>query len=145
MKELVDALKVVLADTFALYLKAHYFHWNIEGPNFVQYHGFLDGLYNEVWAAVDPIAEHIRTLDAYAPGSFTRFKDLTTISDELAIPSAISMLTKLEADNQSVIDSLTKAYKLAESANKCGLSNFLQDRIDIHEKHSWMLRSIVKE
>ena len=145
MKELVDALKVVLADTFALYLKAHYFHWNIEGPNFVQYHGFLDGFYNEVWGAVDAVAEHIRTLDAYAPGSFTRFKDLTTISDELAIPSAISMLTKLEADNQSVIDSLTKAYKLAESANKCGLSNFLQDRIDIHEKHSWMLRSIVKE
>ena len=144
MKELVDALKVVLADTFALYLKAHYFHWNIEGPNFVQYHGFLDGFYNEVWGAVDAVAEHIRTLDAYAPGSFTRFKDLTTISDELAIPSAISMLTKLEADNQSVIDSLTKAYKLAESDNKCGLSNFLQDRIDIHEKHSWMLRSIVK-
>ena len=144
MKELVDTLKVVLADTFALYLKAHYFHWNIEGSNFVQYHGFLDGFYNEVWGAVDPIAEHIRTLDAYAPGSFTRFKELTSISDELAIPSAISMLTKLEADNQKVIDSLTKAYKLAESDNKCGLSNFLQDRIDIHEKHSWMLRSIVK-
>jgi len=144
MKELVDALKVVLADTFALYLKAHYFHWNIEGSNFVQYHGFLDGLYNEVWGAVDAVAEHIRTLDAYAPGSFTRFKELTTITDELAIPSAIAMLTKLEADNQKVIDSLTKAYKLAESANKCGLSNFLQDRIDTHEKHSWMLRSIVK-
>jgi starvation-inducible DNA-binding protein len=144
MKELVDALKVVLADTFALYLKAHYFHWNIEGPNFVQYHGFLDGFYNEVWAAVDPIAEHIRTLDAYAPGSFTRFKELSSISDELAIPSAISMLTKLEADNQKVIDSLTKAYKSAEEANKIGLSNFIQDRIDIHEKHSWMLRSIVK-
>ena len=144
MKELVDALKVVLADTFALYLKAHYFHWNIEGPNFVQYHGFLDGFYNEVWGAVDAVAEHIRTLDAYAPGSFTRFKDLTSISDELAIPSAISMLTKLEADNQKVINSLTKAYKLAESDNKSGLSNFLQDRIDIHEKHSWMLRSIVK-
>jgi starvation-inducible DNA-binding protein len=144
MKELVDALKVVLADTFALYLKAHYFHWNIEGPNFVQYHGFLDDFYNEVWAAVDLIAEHIRALDAYAPGSFTRFKDLTTISDELAIPSAISMLTKLEADNQKVIDSLTKTYKSAEEANKIGLSNFIQDRIDIHEKHSWMLRSIVK-
>jgi len=144
MKELVDAMKVVLADTFALYLKAHYFHWNIEGPNFVQYHEFLDDFYNEVWAAVDPIAEHIRALDAYAPGSFTRFKELSSISDELAIPSAIAMLTKLETDNQKVIDSLTKAYKLAEEANKIGISNFLQDRIDIHEKHSWMLRSIVK-
>ena len=145
MKELVDAMKVVLADTFALYLKAHYFHWNIEGPNFVQYHEFLDDFYNEVWGAVDTTAEHIRALDAYAPGSFTRFKELSSISDELAIPSAISMLTKLETDNQKVIDSLTKAYKSAEEANKIGLSNFLQDRIDIHEKHSWMLRSIVKE
>ena len=144
MKELVESMKVVLADTFALYLKAHYFHWNIEGPNFVQYHGFLDDFYNEVWGAVDAVAEHIRTLDAYAPGSFARYKELSNIEDETAIPSAISMIKKLQIDNQKMIDSLTKAYKVAETTDKCGLSNFLQDRIDIHEKHGWMLRSIIK-
>jgi len=144
MKNLVENLKVALADTFAFYLKAHNFHWNIEGPDFAQYHSFLDGLYNEVWAASDAIAEHIRTLDAYAPGSFSRFKELATIEDELKIPTALNMLAKLEADNRKVIDSLTAAYEAANEANKVGLANFLQDRIDIHEKHGWMLRSFNK-
>lgn len=140
----VDTLKVALADTFAFYLKAHNYHWNIEGPDFAQYHGFLDGLYNEVWAASDAIAEHIRVLDAYAPGSFTRFKELSTIEDELKIPTGLNMLAKLEADNKKVIASLTTAYEAANEANKIGLANFLQDRVDIHEKHGWMLRSFSK-
>lgn len=144
MDELIEQMKVVLADTFSLYLKAHNFHWNVEGPDFQQYHSFLDGLYNEVWGAVDSVAEHIRALDAYAPGSLVRFKELATVKDELNIPTAMAMLTKLSADNQLVIDSLTKAYNLAEVNKKPGLSNFLQDRIDIHEKHGWMLRSFIK-
>ena len=144
MDELIQQMKVALADTFAFYLKAHNFHWNVEGSDFQQYHSFLDGLYNEVWDATDLIAEHIRTLDAYAPGSFTRFRELASVQDELNIPSAHDMLAKLYADNQLVITSLTKAYRLAESNNKVGLSNFLQDRIDTHEKHGWMLRSFIK-
>jgi len=141
---LADTAKVALADTFAFYLKTHNFHWNIEGPNFAQYHDFLNELYNEVWQAVDAIAEHIRTLDAYAPGSFSRYKELATIEDELKIPTAINMLKKLETDNQKVIASLTEAYQDAEKEKKVGFSNFLQDRIDIHEKHGWMLRALTK-
>lgn len=144
MDELIEQLKRALADTFAFYLKAHNFHWNVEGPDFQQYHSFLDGLYNETWLATDAIAEHIRTLDAYAPGALSRFRELATIQDELNVPAAAAMLAKLEADNKIVIATLTRAYALAESNNKPGLSNFLQDRIDIHEKHGWMLRSFIK-
>jgi starvation-inducible DNA-binding protein len=141
---LADTAKIALADTFAFYLKTHNYHWNIEGANFPQYHGFLDGLYNEVWGAVDSIAEHIRTLDVYVPASFLRYKELATIDDEVKIPSGMAMLKNLESDNQKVIASLTAAYLDAEKEKKVGFANFLQDRIDIHEKHGWMLRSITK-
>ena len=143
-KELAEALKVALADTFAFYLKAHNFHWNVTGPDFAQYHSFLGDLWEEVFSGVDLIAEGIRTLDAFAPGSFTRYKELATIEDELKIPSAMDMLKKLEADNQKVLASLVKAYDLAEDAKKHGISNFIQDRITAHEKHGWMLRSFIK-
>ena len=141
---LSDDLKVVLADTFSFYLKAHNFHWNVEGPNFSEYHAFLGQLYGEVFAAVDVIAEHIRTLDSYVPGSYSRFSELSTIDDETKIPTAVNMLKKLEADNVKVIASLTTAQKSAEAADKVGIANYLQDRIDIHEKHGWMLRSFTK-
>jgi starvation-inducible DNA-binding protein len=144
MNELIQQMKVVLASSFALYLKTHNFHWNIEGPNFPQYHSFLDGMYNEIWTAVDAIAEHIRTLDAYAPGSLSRYSQLSAINDQSNVPTAKAMLAELELDNQKIINELNKALELAESSDKHGLSNFIQDRIDIHEKHKWMLRSIGK-
>lgn len=144
MDELEQALKKAQADSFAFYLKAHYFHWNIEGVNFPQYHSFLKSLYEEVFAAVDNIAEGIRTLDIYVPGSFTRFKELASIQDETTIPSDVSMITRLKDDNEKVLDTLAKAYELAEEAKKYGISNLIQDRIQAHEKHGWMLRSIIK-
>jgi starvation-inducible DNA-binding protein len=144
MDDLAEKLKVVQATAFAFYLKAHNFHWNITGPNFVQYHSFLDGLYNDVWNSVDAIAEHIRTLDVFVPGSFIRFKDLSVIEDEINIPDAMSMMTKLVADNQKVIDVLKAAEKIAGDTEAVGIQNFLQDRIDTHFKHAWMLKSIVK-
>ena len=144
MNELTEALKKALADTFAFYLKAHNFHWNVEGANFSEYHAFFDTLYNDAWGAVDSIAEHIRTLDSYAPGSFSRFSELSRIKDEVNIPSAMSMMTKLESDNRIVIETLTTAMKAADKAGKANISNFLQDRIDAHEKHGWMLRAISK-
>lgn len=137
---LEQALKIALANSFAFYLKAHGFHWNVEGPDFVQYHDFLDNLYAEVWAAVDAIAEHIRTLDMYAPGSLKRFSELTQIADQTMVPRVELMFEELLADNQRVIDSLEAAYNLA--GDHLGLQNFLQDRIDIHEKHGWMIRAI---
>ena len=145
MMELVEALKKAQATTFALYLKAHNFHWNVEGPDFAQYHSFLGDFYEEVFGAVDTIAELIRTLDAYAPGSFSRFQQLSTIEDELTVPKGIVMIARLYADNQRVLATLTDAYRMAESAGNYGVSNALQDRITIHEKHGWMLRSFTKE
>ena len=144
MDELVEHMKVCLASTFVFYLKAHNFHWNVEGPNFPQYHSFFEGIYSDAWGAVDGIAEHLRTLKAYAPGSFERYKQLSIINDELNIPAAMSMVAKLEEDNQKLIDKLYETQLAAEKQKKTGLANFLQDRIDIHEKHGWQLRSIVK-
>lgn len=144
MEQLLQQMKVVLASTFAFYLKAHNFHWNVEGPDFAQYHEFLGNLYEEAFGAVDPIAEHIRALNSYAPGSLTRFAQLSVIDDQINIPNALKMIKELEMDNNKLKDELTKAYKLAETTNEAGLSNFLQDRIDIHAKHGWMLRSIGK-
>jgi starvation-inducible DNA-binding protein len=144
MNDLIEQMKVTLASTFAFYLKAHGFHWNVEGLNFPQYHEFLGNLYEEVFGAVDPIAEHLRTLESYAPASFARYTDLSIVKDELNIPSAMTMMVKLKDDNQMIIDQLSKTQKLAESNDKMGIANFLQDRMAAHEKHGWMLRSITK-
>lgn len=144
MTELVEALKVALADTYAFGLKAQNYHWNVTGPNFAQYHGFFGDLYGEVSPAADLIAEGIRTLNAYSPASFVRFKEISTIEDETKIPESMKMFSNLSSDNDKVLNSLHKAYEAAESAKKYGISNFLQDRITAHEKHGWMLRSFIK-
>ena len=142
--QLVDQMKQVLASTFAFYLKAHNFHWNVEGPNFPQYHSFFETIYSDAWGAVDGIAEHLRTLQAYAPGSFARYSELSIVKDEVNVPMAASMMSKLLDDNDKLIEHLTKTQASAEKAKKMGLANYLQDRIDIHEKHGWMIRSILK-
>jgi len=144
MEELVEALKKVQATSFSFYLKAHNYHWNVEGSSFSEYHTFLGDLYAEVWGAVDLIAEHIRVLDAYVPGSLTRFQQLTSIEDELSVPSSRMMMAKLFADNQRVINDLMAAHRIADAVGKRGIVNFLEDRIDVHEKHAWMLRSFTK-
>ena len=100
MEELVEQMKVVLASVFSLYLKSHYFHWNVEGPNFPQYHEFLGDLYEEIYGSIDTLAEEIRTLGAYAPGSFGRFRELTSIQDEMTIPPALEMINRIAEDNQ---------------------------------------------
>jgi starvation-inducible DNA-binding protein len=144
MDDLTQQMKVALASTFAFYLKAHNFHWNVEGPGFPQYHALFGDIYAEVWGAVDAIAEHIRTLDSYAPGSLRRFSQLSVIQDQVNIPDARGMLSELQTDNVELITELDKAFRLAEKADKSGIANFFQDRIDIHEKHGWMLRASSK-
>lgn len=144
MNDLVQQMKVALASTFAFYLKAHNFHWNVEGPNFPQYHALFGDLYAEAWGAVDTIAEHIRTLDAYAPGSMSRFSELSVVNDQVNIPDVRAMLSELQNDNTKLITELDKAFKLAEAAGKSGIANFFQDRVDIHEKHGWVLRASSK-
>ena len=141
---LIDELKKVHADAFTFYLKAHFYHWNVEGPNFPQYHDFLQNLYQEVFASIDTLAELIRTLDSYAPGTLTRLKELTTIEETDDVPDAKTMMTRLLQENNILRASLLTAYKTADTTGDVGIANFLQDRIQAHEKHSWMLRSIVK-
>ena len=144
METLTEMMKKVLADTFAMYLKSHNYHWNVEGPNFPQYHDFFGNLYQELHGAVDTIAEQIRALDSYAPGSFSRFIELTEIEDELNVPMGTDMARKLLSDNQTVMNTLNVTLKLAEQFDQQGLMDFLAGRIDTHNKHAWMLRSISK-
>lgn len=144
MVEFIEQMKTVLANTFAFYLKAHNFHWNVEGPNFNDNHAFFGVIYNDAWTAVDLIAEHIRTLDAYVPGSLGRFSELSEVKDEVHVLDAYDMFVKLERDNKTVIASLKIAQKTAEQVDAVGIANFLQDRIDIHEKHGWMMRATAK-
>ena len=141
---LADQLKITQADAFVLYLKAHFYHWNIEGPNFPQYHDFLQNLYQDVFASVDTIAELIRTLDVYAPGTLSRFQTLTTLEESDVIPDAMTMIKNIVEQNTLMLETLKKAYSMAEEEKQIGIANFLQDRIQAHEKHGWMLRSITK-
>jgi starvation-inducible DNA-binding protein len=141
---LTDDLKRVQADTFALYAKAHYYHWNVEGPDFVQYHDFLGELYAELHAAVDVIAEQVRAIDAYAPGAHRMLMDLTRIQDDNTVPAALDMVRRLLADNDVVMEGLLQAFMSAEAAGEIGLADFLTQRMDVHKKHRWMLRSILK-
>ena len=141
---LVETLKTTLADTFVLYFKAHSYHWNIEGSDFAQYHDFIGDFYADVFASVDSIAELIRTLDAYAPTSLARLQALTQMEEEENILSAKDMLVRLRQDNDKYLAQLVKTYNEAETASEFGVSNHIQDRIQAHEKHAWMLRAITK-
>ena len=144
MEQLIQQLKVILGTNFALYLKSHNFHWNIEGTNFPQYHSFLDGFYNDVWNQTDDIAEHIRQLDSYVPGSMARFLELADIEESQTVPTALSMLTQLKSDNDRFIIHLRAGIAAAEQANEPAVGNFLQDLLGAHQKKAWMLRSIIK-
>jgi starvation-inducible DNA-binding protein len=144
MEQLIEQLKVILGTNFGLYLKAHNYHWNIEGNNFPQYHSFLDNFYNSVFEQTDNIAEHIRALNAYAPGSFTRFIELSAVEEATTVPDALTMMTNLKNDNDKYIMQLRAGIVVADAAGEPAVSNFLQDLLGTHQKHGWMLRSIVK-
>lgn len=145
MNELVLSMNKCLANTFVFYFKTHAFHWNLEGINFPTYHDFFGDLYQELFDAVDPIAEEMRALDVYAPSGLNELYKHATISDsDLKGDSLKDMLMAALGDNATVIADLTTAFTLATKENKQGLANFLADRIDKHKKHEWMLRSCLK-
>jgi len=141
---LIDSLKIVLAENFALYLKAHYYHWNVEGSDFYQLHEFFGDFYEEVYGSIDKFAEEIRALNSYAPGSFKRYSELSKIEGEERVLTSKEMISQLLTDNNTYINTLTEAFQLSENQKEIGLSNFIQDRIDQHKKHAWMLRSFLK-
>ena len=142
---LADNLKVLLASTNSLSIKAQNFHWNVEGPDFPQYHAFFSDYYEEVYGSVDRVAEYIRTLDSYTPGSLTRYAELSIIQDQVKIPRAELMFQELFHDNGSMIQLLNECFASAEQENKQGIANFIAERLDAHEKHQWMIRSILKK
>jgi starvation-inducible DNA-binding protein len=141
MEPLFEAMKKVLADTFVMYMKAHGYHWNVIGADFPQLHEFFGDLYEELHDAVDPIAEHLRSIDSFAPGTIQRMKELASIPEDDAIPNSGKMVTNLLAANQMVLTSLKEAFNIANGVGEDGLANFLQDRMDIHKKHNWMLKA----
>ena len=144
MELLIQQLKVILGTNFGLYLKSHNYHWNIEGSNFPQYHDFLNTFYTEVFAQTDPIAEHIRYLDSYAPGSFSRFLELSAVEEATTVPDAHTLFITLNGDNDKYIMQLRAGIVLAEEAGEPAVSNFLQELLGAHQKKAWMLRSIIK-
>jgi starvation-inducible DNA-binding protein len=141
MEPLIERMKILLATQFAFYLKLHFFHWNVTGPNFPQYHDLFGDLYEEVWGSVDEIAEHIRAIKGFAPGSFSRYMDMSQIKDQVDVIPAEAMINQALQDNQIMIDQLNVAFRAAEQAGEIGLANYIQDRIDIHKKHGWKLRA----
>lgn len=141
MEQLIEEMKKLLASSFSLYLKAHNYHWNVTGPNFAQYHEFFGDFYEEVHGSVDTTAEEIRKLGSFAPGSLSRYNDLSVIDDELNIPPSSRMFENLAADNNKVISLLYNCRRIADSIGRNGTVNYLEDRISIHEKHAWMLKS----
>lgn len=142
---LSDLLKTYLASTFSYYLKAHYFHWNVEGPDFGELHEFFSNIYEDAYSAVDPIAEYIRTQDEYAPGSLGRFQELTQISDQTKVPRARLMLEELLADTQTMIDLSLQVFNAATEANRQDIANFAAERQSQHGKYQWQLKSYLKD
>ena len=142
---LSDDLKTLLATSYAMAVKAQFFHWNVEGPDFAQLHKFFGKFYEEINDnAIDRAAEFIRTLDDYTPGSFERFSELSLIPGQIKVPRARLMIEELLADNQTMLDLLNECFASAEQENQQGIANFIAERIDAHGKHGWMLRSFLK-
>ena len=144
MEQLIEHMKTILGTTFGLYFKAHSYHWNIEGPDFAQYHDFLGNFYTAVFANVDPIAEHLRALDSYAPVALSRMLELSDVEETDIIPPALTMLLNLKNDNERYMVHLRAGIALAEATNEPAVGNFLQDILDQHQKQGWMLRSFTK-
>ena len=144
MEELIKTSKVAFASEYAFMVKAQFFHWNVEGSNFPQYHALLDTIYSEVQDKLDAFAENIRKIGAYTPASFTRFSMLSQVEDETQLMPAEAMLAELYQDCEKMIQMFQVVYMLAEQNREFGLANFYADRQDAHAKHCWMLRSTLK-
>ena len=144
MEQLIEQMKIILGTNFGLYFKAHTFHWNVEGPDFAQYHGFLGDFYDSVFDQTDSIAEHIRALGSYAPTTLARMIELSKVQDIVAIPSPLIMMSELAQDNDKYIVELRAGIALADAADEPAVGNFLQDILDAHQKHGWMLKSFTR-
>lgn len=143
-EDLAQGLSRLLADTYTLYMKTHNYHWNVTGPMFQTLHLMFEGQFNELALAVDLIAERIRALGVYAPGTYTHYAKLTSIKEDTGIPNAQTMIRNLVEAQETVIRTARSIYPLAEKATDETTADLLTQRLQIHEKTAWMLRSLIE-
>ena len=143
-KQIAEGLSRLLADTYSLYLKTHAFHWNVEGPMFNTLHLMFMEQYTELWNAVDPIAERIRALGFPAPGTYSKFAELSSIKETAGVPAAKQMVGILVKGHEAVAKTARSVFPIAEAANDQPTADLLTQRLDVHEKTAWMLRSILE-
>jgi starvation-inducible DNA-binding protein len=142
-QSIADALVRVLADTYTLYLKTHNYHWNVTGPQFNDLHAMFMTQYTELWTSVDLIAERVRSLGHFAPGSYKAFAKLTSIKEEEDVPPASQMLENLLKGHETVARTCREAFPAAEKPSDQATMDLLTQRLQVHEKTAWMLRSIL--
>ena len=142
-KEIAYGLSRLLADSYTLYLKTHNYHWNVTGPMFNTLHLMFEQQYTELATAVDEIAERIRALGEIAPGSYKAYAELTSIEEETDVPDAEQMIRQLVAGQETVIRTARSVFPLAEAASDEPTADLLTQRMQVHEKTAWMLRSMV--
>ena len=143
-KRIADGLGRLLADTYTLYLKTHNFHWNVTGPMFQTLHLMFETQYNELWQATDLIAERIRALGFPAPASYAAFSKLSSVKEALDVPAAKDMIRQLVEGQEAVVRTARSVFPLAEKANDQSTVDLLTQRMQIHEKTAWMLRSLLE-
>jgi len=142
---IAEGLSRVLADTYTLYLKTHNFHWNVTGPMFQTLHLMFETQYNELALAVDQIAERIRALGLPAPGTYGEFARLSSIKESAGVPRAEDMIAELVQGQEAVVRTARSVFPLVEKANDQPTADLLTQRMQIHEKTAWMLRSLLEK
>ncbi len=143
-KKMVAGLSKLLAETYTLYLKTHNYHWNVTGPHFQQLHSMFMTQYTEMWTAVDEIAERIRALGEFAPGSYRQFSNLSAIKDDEGTPGWQDMIRNLVAGHETVIRTCRELQPFAAEAGDESSNSLLGDRMRVHEKTAWMLRALLQ-
>jgi len=143
-QQIAEGLSRLLADTYTLYLKTHNFHWNVTGPMFQTLHLMFEEQYNELALAVDAIAERVRTLGFPAPGTYKEYSQLTSIDEAEGVPAAEEMIKELVAGQEAVVRTARSVFPLADEASDEPTADLLTQRMQIHEKTAWMLRSLLK-
>lgn len=144
MDTLAKQLSVLLADVVTMYFQSQGYHWNVEGPDFSQYHSLFGEISSDVYSSIDPIAENIRKLDEYAPFGLKDFMDKRTIEADGVKPEPKAMAKALLKSNDGLLITLNKTFNEATDADEQGIADFIAGRIDMHQKWSWQLRASTK-
>lgn len=144
-EQIAEGLSRLLADSYTLYLKTHNYHWNVTGPLFNTLHQMFETQYLELATAVDEVAERIRALGQRSPGSYKEFATLTSIEEEDGVPSAREMIRQLVIGQETVVKTARQVFPIAEAAHDEPTADLLAQRMNLHEKNAWMLRSMLEE